>query len=41
VRDWLESSGWNKKPPAPQVPADVLQKTADKYREAQRLLTGA
>ena len=40
VRDWLESSGWNKKPPAPQVPADVLQKTSDKYREAQRLLTG-
>ncbi len=41
VRDWLEASGWAKKPPAPQVPADVLQKTADKYREAQRLLTGA
>jgi phosphoribosylaminoimidazole-succinocarboxamide synthase len=41
VRDWLESSGWNKQPPAPQVPADVLQKTADKYREAQRMLTGA
>lgn len=41
VRDWLESSGWNKQPPAPQVPADVLQKTADKYREAQRLFTGA
>jgi phosphoribosylaminoimidazole-succinocarboxamide synthase len=41
VRDWLEFSGWNKQPPAPQVPADVLQKTADKYREAQRLLTGA
>jgi phosphoribosylaminoimidazole-succinocarboxamide synthase len=41
VRDWLESSGWNKHPPAPQVPADVLQKTADKYREAQRLLTGS
>ncbi|OIR10398.1 phosphoribosylaminoimidazole-succinocarboxamide synthase [mine drainage metagenome] len=40
VRDWLETSGWNKQPPAPQVPADVLQKTADKYREAQRLLTG-
>lgn len=40
VRDWLESSGWNKQPPAPQIPADVLQKTADKYREAQRLLTG-
>ena len=38
VRDWLESSGWNKQPPAPQVPAEVLQKTAEKYREAQRLL---
>ncbi|MFA5372403.1 MAG: phosphoribosylaminoimidazolesuccinocarboxamide synthase [Sideroxydans sp.] len=38
VRDRLESSGWNKQPPAPQVPADVLQKTAEKYREAQRLL---
>jgi phosphoribosylaminoimidazole-succinocarboxamide synthase len=41
VRDWLESSGWNKQPPAPKVPADVLQKTADKYREAQHRLIGA
>ncbi|MDD5470386.1 MAG: phosphoribosylaminoimidazolesuccinocarboxamide synthase [Sideroxydans sp.] len=41
IRDWLEASGWNKQPPAPQVPADILQKTSDKYREAQRLLTGA
>jgi len=41
VRDWLESSGWNKQAPAPRIPADVLQKTADKYREAQRMLTGA
>lgn len=40
VRDWLEASGWDKQAPAPRVPADVLQKTADKYREAQRLLTG-
>lgn len=40
VRDWLETSGWDKKPPAPRVPQDVLQKTADKYAEAQqRLLT--
>jgi phosphoribosylaminoimidazole-succinocarboxamide synthase len=39
VRDWLESSGWNKQPPAPPVPADVLQKTTDKYREALRRLT--
>jgi phosphoribosylaminoimidazole-succinocarboxamide synthase len=41
VRDWLETSGWNKQPPAPQVPADVLQKTADKYREVLVRLTGA
>jgi phosphoribosylaminoimidazole-succinocarboxamide synthase len=41
VRDWLESSGWNKQPPAPRVPQDVLQKTADKYREAAQRLTGA
>jgi len=41
VRDWLEASGWNKQAPAPRVPAEVLQKTADKYREAQRLITGA
>ena len=41
VRDWLESSGWNKQPPAPQVPADVLQKTSDKYHEALRRLIGA
>ena len=39
IRDWLESSGWNKQPPAPEVPADVLQKTTDKYREALRRLT--
>ena len=41
VRDWLESSGWNKQPPAPHIPQDVLQKTADKYREAAQRLTGA
>jgi len=40
VRDWLENSGWDKKAPAPELPADILQKTAEKYREAQRLLTG-
>ena len=39
VRDWLESTGWNKEPPAPAVPADVTQKTADKYREALTRLT--
>jgi phosphoribosylaminoimidazole-succinocarboxamide synthase len=41
VRDWLEASGWNKKDPAPHIPGDVLQKTADKYREALARLTGA
>ena len=39
VRDWLESTGWNKQAPAPAVPADVVQKTADKYREALTRLT--
>lgn len=39
VRDWLESTGWNKEPPAPPVPADVARKTADKYREALTRLT--
>ncbi|SDS74137.1 phosphoribosylaminoimidazolesuccinocarboxamide synthase [Pseudomonas oryzae] len=41
VRDWLESTGWNKQPPAPAVPAEVAQKTADKYREALIRLTSA
>lgn len=41
VRDWLESSGWNKQTPAPRIPADVLEKTAAKYREAQLRLLGA
>ncbi len=39
VRDWLTNSGWNKKPPAPELPADVVAKTAEKYREALKLLT--
>jgi len=41
VRDWLESSGWNKQPPAPHIPPEVLQKTAAKYREAAQRLTDA
>ncbi|HET6756465.1 MAG TPA: phosphoribosylaminoimidazolesuccinocarboxamide synthase [Burkholderiales bacterium] len=39
VRDWLEAQKWNKKPPAPHLPPDVLKKTAEKYQEALRLLT--
>ena len=39
VRDWLEASGWDKQAPAPRIPQEVLQKTADKYREALQRLT--
>jgi phosphoribosylaminoimidazole-succinocarboxamide synthase len=40
VRDYLESIGWNKKPPAPKLPAEVIARTAEKYREALTRLTG-
>ncbi|HWQ38925.1 MAG TPA: phosphoribosylaminoimidazolesuccinocarboxamide synthase [Burkholderiales bacterium] len=39
VRDWLEAQHWNKKPPAPALPPDILARTAAKYEEALRLLT--
>ena len=39
VRDYLESLHWDKKPPAPHLPRDVLARTSDNYREALRLLT--
>lgn len=39
VRDWLETQDWAKTPPAPRLPADVLEKTAAKYREALTRLT--
>jgi phosphoribosylaminoimidazole-succinocarboxamide synthase len=41
VRDYLESIGWNKKPPGPQLPPEVVERTRAKYREAYRLLVGA
>jgi phosphoribosylaminoimidazole-succinocarboxamide synthase len=41
VRDWLEATGWNKQPPAPELPPDVVEGTLDRYREAYRRLTGA
>ncbi len=41
VRDWLEASGWNKTPPAPELPPDVVAGTVERYRDAYRLLTGA
>jgi phosphoribosylaminoimidazole-succinocarboxamide synthase len=40
VRDFLESIHWNKQPPAPVLPKDVIERTSDKYREAHRVLTG-
>ncbi|HSC46661.1 MAG TPA: phosphoribosylaminoimidazolesuccinocarboxamide synthase, partial [Gammaproteobacteria bacterium] len=39
VRDYLETLDWPKKPPAPKLPAEVIEKTAQKYWEAYRLLT--
>ncbi|OZI26562.1 phosphoribosylaminoimidazolesuccinocarboxamide synthase [Bordetella genomosp. 9] len=39
VRDWLETQPWDKTPPAPRLPADVIRKTAEKYREALDRLT--
>jgi phosphoribosylaminoimidazole-succinocarboxamide synthase len=40
VRDWLEASGWDKTPPAPALPADVLAKTSETYIKAYELITG-
>jgi phosphoribosylaminoimidazole-succinocarboxamide synthase len=40
VRDYLESLDWNKQPPAPHLPAEVIARTAEKYREAEQRLTG-
>ncbi|MGH8047887.1 MAG: phosphoribosylaminoimidazolesuccinocarboxamide synthase [Chthoniobacterales bacterium] len=40
VRDYLETLSWNKQPPAPSLPADVIAKTSEKYMDAYRRLTG-
>ena len=40
VRDYLETLTWNKQPPAPHLPPDVINKTAEKYREARDKLIG-
>jgi len=39
VRDWLEASGWDKRPPGPALPQEVVRRTAEKYAEALRRLT--
>jgi phosphoribosylaminoimidazole-succinocarboxamide synthase len=41
VRDWLTASGWNKEPPAPMLPEDLIRKTSERYQEAFRILTGS
>ena len=40
LRDYLEASGWNKLPPAPELPPEIIAKTAAKYQEAFEKLTG-
>lgn len=40
VRDWLENCGWDKNSPPPVLPADVVQRTSEKYAEAYVQLTG-
>ncbi len=40
VRDWLERSGWDKEPPAPELPPEVVAGTLERYLEAYRRLTG-
>jgi phosphoribosylaminoimidazole-succinocarboxamide synthase len=38
IRDYLTKAGWNKKPPAPEIPDDIIEKTSQKYKEAYELL---
>ena len=40
VRDWLDASGWDHEPPAPALPAEVVEQTASRYREAYERITG-
>jgi phosphoribosylaminoimidazole-succinocarboxamide synthase len=40
VRDYLESLNWNKEPPAPELPPEVVEKTRQRYLEAYRRITG-
>ena len=41
VRDYLETLDWNKKAPGPELPAEVVRQTAEKYRQALELLAGS
>jgi phosphoribosylaminoimidazole-succinocarboxamide synthase len=40
LRDWLAQTGWNKTPPAPPLPADVIEATSERYRRAYERITG-
>ena len=40
IRDWLKEIGWDKRPPAPQIPPEIVEKTRERYLEALRRLTG-
>jgi phosphoribosylaminoimidazole-succinocarboxamide synthase len=40
VRDWLESTDWDKNSPPPQMPGEIIEKTREKYVEAYEVLTG-
>ena len=40
VRDWLTQSGWNREPPPPSLPEDVVRRTSEKYLQAYERLTG-
>ena len=40
VRDWVDSSGWDHEPPAPELPLDIINKTQDRYLQAYNKLTG-
>lgn len=39
IRDWLEQTGWNKTPPAPSIPDEILIQTIEKYQQAYQVLT--
>jgi phosphoribosylaminoimidazole-succinocarboxamide synthase len=41
LRDWLVAAGWNKEPPAPELPPEVVAATAERYQKAYELLTGS
>ena len=40
VRDYLETTGWDKTPPGPSLPAEVIENTRQRYREAYRRIVG-